>query len=132
MCSLLVLLLVPSSRQSVQTGLRAIDSMAQEHKPEEYAAVRRISTATGGYCTVLAVLVALASSTALVLDFAFRNSATSDGLQVATAGAQGASRAAAAKADVVLDAVMHETTIAPCDRSVRFDVGTGQSQPSAE
>lgn len=65
--ALALILLVPPARAPMHSCLKLIDSMSMDHSPEQFAAMRRVSTPTGGWFTVAAILVALASSASLVL-----------------------------------------------------------------
>lgn len=65
--ALALILLVPPARAPMHSFLKLIDSMSMDHSPEQFAAMRRVSTPTGGWFTVAAILVALASSASLVL-----------------------------------------------------------------
>lgn len=122
---LALLLLVPVLRGPIQTGLRTIDSMSMDHEPEQFAAVRRISTPTGGWCTVAALLIAVAASSSLVLEYAYRNYSRTAGLEVAATGVPGARRAASATASVLLDVVVQPASFVACDDSLSLEAASG-------
>ena len=110
----LVLLLLPTTRRALQALLKRVDGMSMAHSPPDFSAVRRIRTVLGGFFTVASVLVALALSSNLVVDFATANTARSDGLQVAAKGFAGTARARAATSDIVLDVVIRPASFAGC------------------
>lgn len=88
--------------------------------------MRGIPTVTGGWFTVTGLLVALAASSSLLVQFAYRNKVTTDGLRVATQGVPGASRAAATRTDVVLDVAVPQTQLVGCPNAMQLSVTQGR------
>lgn len=70
---LVLVLLVPEARPCMHAGLQQVDIMATAHTPDQYAAVRRINTPAGGLFTAAAAFAALAASSSLVFEYAYRN-----------------------------------------------------------
>lgn len=129
--SVAIMLLVPSARPPMQCCLQKIDAMSSDHQPEQFSAVRRISTPLGGWCTVAAILVALGASSSLILEWAYLNASSTDGLQVAATGVPGADRAAAATADILLDVVLQPASFVPCSDSAILHVTSGSDSASS-
>lgn len=129
--ALLLLLLVPAIRPPLHCCLKQIDSMSTDHQPEQFSAVRRISTSTGGWCTVAAMLAAVAASSSLLLAYAYLNGISTAGLQVAATGVEGADRAASAASDMVLDLVLQPASFVTCEEALVLRATSGSEQVSS-
>lgn len=119
---LLLLVLTPCARDATQACLRSLDGFASAHSPPQYAALRKISTPVGGWCTVLGILTAVAASSNLVVQYAYNNSVATDGLRVATQGVEGAEQTAAARTAMVMDVVVPALQVVGCNQSMELTV----------
>jgi len=127
----IILLLVPSMRSFLHSGLKLVDIMAMSHRQPEFAALRKISTPSGGLFTIMAISIALGSSANLVLQFTFSNFITTNNLQVAADGVTGADQAALATSDILLDVIVRPASFVPCSESLQLVVSSGQASASS-